>query len=76
MVMDAQMQLYATAYPCGVGNHRSAVVNDKTPLAVVQADQPLSSYRPGHLTRSRRLMADGLGPFPGMLHSPSGFPFG
>ena len=56
--------------------HRSAVVNDKTPLAVVQADQPLSLYRLRHLTRSRRLMVDGLGPFPGMLHSPSGFPFG
>ncbi len=54
----------------------SAVADTKAPRAVVQADQPLSSYRSfpldtqsqpdGWLTRA----------FSGMLHSPSGFPFG
>ena len=63
-VVDAQMPLDATAYPCGAGHPRSAVV---------QAGQPLSSYRPGHLTRSRRLLVDGLEPFPGLRHAPSGF---
>ena len=68
--------LRAALLPRGVCNHLSAVADDKAPLAVVQVIQPLSSYRTFHLDAQSQPDGWLTCAFPGMLHFPSGFPFG
>ena len=76
MAAYALPHLCAAPLPRGACNHLSAAADNKAPLTVVKVIQPLSSYRTFHLDAQSQPDGWLTYAFPGMLYSPSGFPFG